>query len=101
MKIGIDISMWHLKNTPTSTSSIIEAEDGTMHVDFRNSDFLSSIPTLASNKVVKQTLGNKNLEKPTTSAPCLNHKLEPPLLVLVNIITKLTISAFWSAVFEL
>jgi len=63
MKLGIDISMWHVKNTPTMTTSIIEAEDGIMHVDFRDNDFLSSIPTLASNKVVKQTLGNKNLEK--------------------------------------
>ena len=63
MKIGIDISIWHLKNQPVTTTSKLIASDGEMDVDFRNIEFLSSIPSVISNKIVNQTFANKKLNK--------------------------------------
>lgn len=63
MKLGIDISWWHLHNVPTYKETKVIAKDGTFDIDFRTVNFLSSEPTIVSNSIVAKTLGNKSLKK--------------------------------------
>lgn len=63
MKLGIDISWWHLHNIPTYKETKVIAKDGTLNIDFRTVNFLSSEPTIVSNSIVSKTLGNKALPK--------------------------------------
>jgi len=63
MKLGIDISWWHLHNVPTHKETKVIAKDGTFDIDFRTINFLSSEPTIVSNSIVSKTLGNKSLKK--------------------------------------
>lgn len=63
MKLGIDISWFHLKKVPIHKTTKIIAEDGELNIDFRTVEFLSAEPTIISNSIVSKTLGNKNLKK--------------------------------------
>ena len=63
IKVGIDISWFHLHNLPTYQETKVIVQDGEFFSDFRSINFLSSEPTIISNSIVKKTLGNKDLEK--------------------------------------